>query len=176
WHVPEKQIIGGVVMAPRYLGYVITFITNPWGLGSIVLVILVIWMIWKLTRAPPSESERDERHARRSSRKSASEDLEDQPDGIIESVRTEVLVGEGDMQDEPSWGLVTHDERRPDLLVTLVGDAEQPTVPVPDDHLALLTEYEPSEAGPADETVEEIEAELAVASEVIEQSPAQPDL
>ena len=96
WHVPEKQIIGGVVMAPRYLGYVITFITNPWGLGSIVLVILVIWMIWKLTRAPPSESERDERHARRSSRKSASEDLEDQPDGIIESVPSEVLVGAGD--------------------------------------------------------------------------------
>ena len=176
WHVPKKQIIGGVVMAPRYLGDVITFVRKPVGLGSIFLVILVIMMIWKHTKAPPSDSELDKKHARRRARKSAKGILADQPNGITAVVPPVVLVGGGEMQAEPAWGIVTHDERRSDLAVTLIDEAEQPPVPLPDDNLAPHVGHEISEGSPAIEPVEELESESAIASDAIEQSPVQPDL
>ena len=162
WHVPKKQIIGGVVMAPRYLGDVITFVRKPVGLGSIFLVILVIMMIWKHTKAPPSDSELDKKHARRRARKSAKGILADQPNGITAVVPPVVLVGGGEMQAEPAWGIVTHDERRSDLAVTLIDEAEQPPVPLPDDNLAPHVGHEISEGSPAIERVEVHAAQPAV--------------
>jgi len=176
WHVPKKQIIGGVVMAPRYLGYVITFVNSPFGLGSIFLVILVIMMIWKFAMSPPSESELDGQHARRRSRNSAPENLADQPDGIMAGTPSVDLVGVEVTQAEPARDIVTHDERRSDLAVTLVDEAEQPPVPDRDDGLAPRVGHEHSEESPANEPVEQVEPELTVASDAIEQSSAQPDL
>ena len=61
WHVPTSQIIGGVVVAPRYLGYWITYFKDPLGLASVVLVFLALWQIWSLTGDPSSEvAERNE--------------------------------------------------------------------------------------------------------------------
>ncbi|MHB8518703.1 MAG: signal peptidase I [Acidimicrobiales bacterium] len=49
WHVPTSQIIGGVVLAPRYVGYWITYFKDPLGLASVVLVFLALWQIWAFT-------------------------------------------------------------------------------------------------------------------------------
>jgi len=69
WHVPKKQIIGGVVAAPRYVGYWITYLKNPLGLGSIVLGILAVSQIWwfsgKDPTAPDAGETNDSRRARK---------------------------------------------------------------------------------------------------------------
>jgi signal peptidase len=49
FHVPTSQIIGGVVFAPRDVGYGIIYLKSPLGLASLVLGILIIWQIWALT-------------------------------------------------------------------------------------------------------------------------------
>lgn len=56
WHVPKSQIIGGVIFAPRYVGYWIMYFKDPLGLGSAILVILVIWQVWSLTSVKESGS------------------------------------------------------------------------------------------------------------------------
>jgi signal peptidase len=49
WHVPTSQIIGGVVVAPRYVGYGIIYLKNPLGAGSVLLAILLLWQVWSIT-------------------------------------------------------------------------------------------------------------------------------
>jgi signal peptidase len=49
WHVPTKQIVGGVVFAPRYVGYVIIYLKNPLGLVSVLIALLTLWQVWSLT-------------------------------------------------------------------------------------------------------------------------------
>ena len=46
WHVPTRQIIGGVVAAPRQVGYWLVYLKNPVGLASLLLSLLVCWEIW----------------------------------------------------------------------------------------------------------------------------------
>jgi signal peptidase len=55
WHVPVSNIIGGVVAAPRHLGYLITYMKTPQGGASILMALLCVWQIWALTAqlAPP---------------------------------------------------------------------------------------------------------------------------
>ena len=59
WHVPKSQIIGGVVVAPRYVGYWIMYLKKPLGLASVLLAALVLWQIWSLTsREDPNAKDR----------------------------------------------------------------------------------------------------------------------
>ena len=46
WHVPTREIIGGVVAAPRQVGYWLVYLKNPVGLASLLLSLLVCWEIW----------------------------------------------------------------------------------------------------------------------------------
>ena len=48
WHVPASNIIGGVVAAPRHLGYLLTYIKTPAGGMSVLITLLCLWQIWAL--------------------------------------------------------------------------------------------------------------------------------
>jgi signal peptidase len=48
WHVPQSQIIGGVVKTMPEVGYWLVYLKHPYGLASVVLALLVIWQIWAL--------------------------------------------------------------------------------------------------------------------------------
>ncbi len=48
WHVPTSAVIGGVVAAPRKLGYLLTYVRSPQGAASILLALLCLWQIWAL--------------------------------------------------------------------------------------------------------------------------------
>lgn len=69
WHVPTSQIIGGVVIAPRYVGYAIMYLKSPLGLASVFLAVLLIWQVGSLMRnEEPSGEDPDQpasRHSRR---------------------------------------------------------------------------------------------------------------
>ena len=81
WHVPKSQIVGGVVAEPRYLGYWITYLKSPLGLGSIVLIILVLWQVWKFAGGSSREVGGDEggspRQKRRGTRRKVAEPSSD---------------------------------------------------------------------------------------------------
>ena len=66
WHVPKSQIIGGVVAAPRQVGYWLEYLKNPAGLASVLLACLVCWQIWSLagggSTAPARRVRRVPRH------------------------------------------------------------------------------------------------------------------
>jgi signal peptidase I len=66
WHVPKSQIIGGVVVAPRYVGYWIRYLNNPLGLASVLLAALALWQIWALTSRedPHAKARRRPAHGR----------------------------------------------------------------------------------------------------------------
>ncbi len=49
WHVPVSNIIGGVVAAPRHLGYLLTYVKTPQGCGSILIALFCLWQIWALS-------------------------------------------------------------------------------------------------------------------------------
>lgn len=48
WHPPASAIIGGVVAAPRRLGYLLTYLRLPLGAASIILALICLWQIWAL--------------------------------------------------------------------------------------------------------------------------------
>lgn len=62
WHVPRNQIIGGVVAAPRQLGYWLEYLKNPVGVASVLLSLLVCWQIWALAGQRQSDPSRRVRH------------------------------------------------------------------------------------------------------------------
>jgi signal peptidase len=43
--VSPSDVIGGVVAAPRMLGYWLTYLKNPLGLGSVVAALIVVWLL-----------------------------------------------------------------------------------------------------------------------------------
>lgn len=55
WHVPVSHIIGGVVAAPRHLGYLLTYIRSPEGAASILVALLCLWQVWALAGAVPEK-------------------------------------------------------------------------------------------------------------------------
>lgn len=61
WHVPTRQIIGEVVAAPRYVGFVLIYLKNPIGLASLAIVVFLWWQIWSLTEKEPLHSRRHSR-------------------------------------------------------------------------------------------------------------------
>ena len=48
WHPTRASVIGGVVAAPRMVGYWLVYLKNPVGLLSIILVALAIAQIWAI--------------------------------------------------------------------------------------------------------------------------------
>lgn len=48
WRVPASNVIGGVVAAPRHVGYLLTYLKTPQGAGSILVTLLCLWQIWAL--------------------------------------------------------------------------------------------------------------------------------
>lgn len=48
WRIPTSNVIGGVVAAPRHLGYFLTYLKTPQGAGSILVTLLCLWQIWSL--------------------------------------------------------------------------------------------------------------------------------
>jgi signal peptidase len=58
WHVPTRQIIGGVVYSAPYVGYWIWYFKNPIGSLSVFLAVLVVWEIWALARNEATTTQR----------------------------------------------------------------------------------------------------------------------
>jgi signal peptidase len=48
WHVPQSQIVGGVVTTVPELGYWLIYLKNPMGIASVLLILLVLWQIWSI--------------------------------------------------------------------------------------------------------------------------------
>jgi signal peptidase I len=51
WHVPTSDIIGGVVAAPRMVGFLLVYVRSPLGIASILLGTLCMWEMWALAKA-----------------------------------------------------------------------------------------------------------------------------
>jgi signal peptidase len=49
WRVPVSNVIGGVVAAPRHLGYLLMYVRTPQGGASILFAFLCLWQIWALS-------------------------------------------------------------------------------------------------------------------------------
>jgi signal peptidase len=79
WHPSKTSIIGGVVIAPRWVGYWIIYFKNPEGLGSLFLAVLAIWQIWTITGEKSSESNEEQ---------PPSPELTKSPRRIFSSLRT----------------------------------------------------------------------------------------
>jgi signal peptidase I len=45
------QVIGGVVAAPRLVGYWLLYLKNPTGMASLIMTIVCLWLIYSLTTA-----------------------------------------------------------------------------------------------------------------------------
>ena len=48
WHARATDIVGGVVLAPHWLGYALVYLRQPAGAASIVLALLLAWQTWSL--------------------------------------------------------------------------------------------------------------------------------
>lgn len=53
WHPTTHSIIGGVVSAPRGLGWWLVFLRQPTGLLSVVLFLVAFWLFWKSDQKQP---------------------------------------------------------------------------------------------------------------------------
>jgi len=116
WHVPKSQIVGGVVAAPRYLGYWITYLKSPLGLGSVVLVVIVLWQVWTISEGSPNETGSDEGGSSRPKRRRTRRKGSEEPGGDVVTTPPEAFVVDGAVHDDPlasSYGdeipTVTHE-------------------------------------------------------------------
>jgi signal peptidase len=50
WHVQRSAIVGGVVLAPHEVGFLLVYLKTPAGAASILLLILFIWQTFGLDR------------------------------------------------------------------------------------------------------------------------------
>ena len=102
WHVPKSQIIGGVVLAPRDVGYAITYLKDPLGLGSVLLAALFIWQISAMMRTEEPKGEESNESPSRRSRKRAARRGDPSPSALPELVSTsgDPLPGNGDFEPE----------------------------------------------------------------------------
>lgn len=81
WHVPKAQIIGGVVLAPRFVGYWILYFKNPLGIVSALVAVLVVWQILTLLREETTQSRK-----RQSQSDEMKDNLEDDESGNDKSL------------------------------------------------------------------------------------------
>jgi len=51
WRVPRSSILGGVVLAPHFVGFALVYLRSPLGAASILLALLAVWQTVGLTRA-----------------------------------------------------------------------------------------------------------------------------
>jgi signal peptidase I len=49
WQLEKSHVVGGVIAAPRELGYWLLYLKSPLGLVSLVLSVVCIWQAWSLT-------------------------------------------------------------------------------------------------------------------------------
>jgi signal peptidase len=60
WKTTRADVIGGVVAAPRELGYWLMYLRNPAGLGSLIGCVVCITLIWSIANsATRSEADAD---------------------------------------------------------------------------------------------------------------------
>lgn len=86
WHVPTNQIIGGVVMAPRDVGYWIVFFKSPLGIASALLTIVCVWQLWSIAETNTEDSPASASTRRRFLRRRASDiEVADSAEGAIAS-------------------------------------------------------------------------------------------
>ena len=52
WHLSKSNIIGGVVSAPRELGFWLVYLREPVGFISVVLLGLFVWSFWDSENEP----------------------------------------------------------------------------------------------------------------------------
>lgn len=105
WHVPTNHIIGGVVMAPRDVGYWIEFFKSPLGIASALLIILCVWQLWSIAETNTEDSPASTSTRRRLLRRHAS-DIEVADGATTSSSPPEaelVAAGAAD-PGGPSWG------------------------------------------------------------------------
>ncbi len=55
YRLTTRSIVGGVVAAPRTVGYWLVFMKNPLGLTTVLLGALVFWQLWSLASASDDE-------------------------------------------------------------------------------------------------------------------------
>ncbi|MHB1491705.1 MAG: signal peptidase I [Cellulomonas sp.] len=48
WTIAPASVIGGVVTAPRMVGWWIVYFKNPLGVATVLLLIATLWQIWSL--------------------------------------------------------------------------------------------------------------------------------
>lgn len=46
WHAPKSNIIGDVVVAPRYLGWFLYYLRQPTGLSSLLAIAACMLLLW----------------------------------------------------------------------------------------------------------------------------------
>jgi len=46
---PPDKIIGGVVAAPKSIGYWLVYFQNPYGIASLVMAIVCLWLLYSIT-------------------------------------------------------------------------------------------------------------------------------
>ena len=51
WRVPRADIVGGVVLAPHFVGFALVYVRSPLGAASVLLALLAIWQTVGLSRA-----------------------------------------------------------------------------------------------------------------------------
>lgn len=51
WHVPTSNVVGGVVLAPHFVGFALVYVRSPLGGASILLAVLAVWQTVGLARA-----------------------------------------------------------------------------------------------------------------------------
>ena len=49
WSLRTTQVIGGVLAAPRMLGYWLQYLKNPAGVGSLAMTIICFWLFYSIT-------------------------------------------------------------------------------------------------------------------------------
>jgi signal peptidase len=57
WTTTPAQVIGGVVAAPRMLGYWLQYLKDPAGLASLLMLIVCFWLIYSITVAIAQRSQ-----------------------------------------------------------------------------------------------------------------------
>jgi len=168
WHVPKSQIVGGVVAAPRYVGYWITYLKSPLGLGSIVLIIIVLWQVWKFAAGPSREVGGDEGRPSRQKRRGTRRKVSDQSQDDVATTPDEVSAMRGSGHDESSTTAVTEEsptvsrEQAEAVVDKALGETSV---------LTLIDESEPSvvteaTVEPLDDLVDQIEPAIAVGEHV----------
>ncbi len=68
WTIAPSKVIGGVVAAPKTVGWWIVYFKNPLGVATALLVIATLWQIWSLAELAGEPTSANSRQAHRPGR------------------------------------------------------------------------------------------------------------